>query len=68
MGTYGRPCKACGARLDPGERCDCEKQVVSNITHLFQWEERVGMTEDWHKRENVAMQAEHHIIYPISYI
>ena len=23
MGSYGKPCKWCGARLDPGERCDC---------------------------------------------
>jgi len=25
MGTYGKPCAWCGARLDPGERCDCTK-------------------------------------------
>jgi hypothetical protein len=25
MGTYGKPCKWCGARLDPGEKCDCTK-------------------------------------------
>ena len=25
MGTYGKPCRLCGARLDPGEKCDCTK-------------------------------------------
>jgi len=25
MGTYGKPCKECGARLDPGEVCECVK-------------------------------------------
>ena len=25
MGSYGKPCKLCGARLDPGEKCDCSK-------------------------------------------
>ena len=25
MGSYGKPCKWCGARLDPGEKCDCTK-------------------------------------------
>jgi len=25
MGTYGKPCEWCGARLDPGEKCDCTK-------------------------------------------
>ena len=25
MGTYGKPCMRCGARLDPGEKCDCAK-------------------------------------------
>jgi len=25
MGTYGKPCKWCGTRFDPGEKCDCAK-------------------------------------------
>ena len=31
MGTYGKPCKWCGARLDPGEKCDCAKMNQKGI-------------------------------------
>ena len=41
MGTYGKPCRWCGARLDPGEKCDCAKadqegmsKTAENKTHV----------------------------------
>lgn len=27
--SYYRPCPYCGANLDPGERCDCQGEPVS---------------------------------------
>ena len=27
--TYDHTCSHCGANLDPGERCDCETEDVS---------------------------------------
>jgi hypothetical protein len=67
MGTYGRPCKECGARLDPGERCDCEKRVVPIKSHLHQQDGWPGMTEDRRKRELMAVTADR-IIRPVSYL
>ena len=26
-GTFFRECEVCGARLDPGETCDCKKEA-----------------------------------------
>ena len=31
MGSYGRPCKRCGARLDPGEKCDCVQRDKEGV-------------------------------------
>lgn len=28
--TYYHTCPICGANLDPGERCDCEKEQDEN--------------------------------------
>lgn len=33
---YGRKCALCGARLDPGERCECEREEHE----LDRWEAR----------------------------
>lgn len=27
MGKYYKVCPRCGARLDPGERCDCDQKA-----------------------------------------
>ena len=29
--VYGSVCAECGARLDPGERCDCERQRAEQL-------------------------------------
>ena len=59
MGTYGRPCKACGARLDPGERCDCEKRAASNVARLNQRGGGFVVADDKRIREYVTVRAEH---------
>lgn len=28
--SYYRECPYCGAHLDPGERCDCQDEVIRN--------------------------------------
>lgn len=29
--SYFRPCPICGANLDPGERCDCNKNTAHGV-------------------------------------
>ena len=29
---YYHTCRLCGAHLDPGERCDCEKERPADVT------------------------------------
>lgn len=31
MRTYYWTCKDCGANLDPGERCDCQKPSINMV-------------------------------------
>ena len=30
---YQYQCEKCGARLDPGEHCDCEREVKREVEH-----------------------------------
>lgn len=30
--TYYHTCPYCGAHLDPGERCDCQKRLADTLT------------------------------------
>lgn len=32
--TYYRRCPACGAYLDPGEKCDCEKETAPDAANI----------------------------------
>lgn len=34
MGKYYHTCDKCGANLDPGEMCDCEKETSENTTDM----------------------------------
>ena len=35
MGSYGQPCKMCGARLDPGEKCDCQEGMKAMAVEKY---------------------------------
>lgn len=32
--TYYRRCPACGAYLDPAEKCDCEKETAPDAANI----------------------------------
>ena len=32
--SYYRICEECGAHLDPGEVCDCQKETVADATNI----------------------------------
>lgn len=32
--SYYRRCSACGAYLDPGERCECEKETALDAANI----------------------------------
>ena len=32
---YYRTCKHCGSNLDPGEKCDCQKDKINKMNHLM---------------------------------
>lgn len=32
---YYRTCKHCGSNLDPGEKCDCQKDRINKMNHLM---------------------------------
>lgn len=31
---YYKICQNCGAHLDPGEKCDCEKEAAANAANI----------------------------------
>ena len=33
MAKYYHTCTSCGANLDPGERCDCDRPLAGSQTH-----------------------------------
>ena len=32
---YYRTCKHCGSNLDPGEKCDCQKDRINKMNNLM---------------------------------
>ena len=32
---YYRVCKHCGSNLDPGEKCDCQKDKINKTNYLM---------------------------------
>lgn len=48
MRHYGRICPSCGAFLDPGESCDCEreKEAVQKMTPTFGTTVKESFTQD----------------------
>ena len=48
MRHYGRICPRCGAFLDPGESCDCEreKEAVQKMTPAFDMTVKESLTRD----------------------
>lgn len=48
MRHYGRICPRCGAFLDPGESCDCEreKEAVQKMTSTFGTTVKESFTQD----------------------
>lgn len=32
---YYRTCNHCGSNLDPGEKCDCQKDRINKTNHLM---------------------------------
>lgn len=48
MRHYGRICPRCGAFLDPGESCDCEreKEAVQRMTPAFDTTVKEPFTQD----------------------
>ena len=53
--AYYNTCSNCGAHLDPGEKCDCRKEVEENTSgkHLYLDEE-----EELEIAENFALGRE----------
>lgn len=44
-------CRYCGAHLDPGEKCDCQKEEQKNIRMIEQYtEEEFQKTKDGQMR------------------
>ena len=37
MGKYAYRCEKCGALLDPGEKCDCDKEKIVLIVPDDKW-------------------------------
>lgn len=49
---YYNECSICGAALDPGERCDCERDQA---VHQEEAHQREGVT-NWHQEECLQFQ------------